>query len=261
MKSFAIVCAALLVALPAATAQTPLLCDHQNQNSYCEIREITLPFSGSIDANTGGVGAITVQGWDNAWVFVRAHVTTSAEDEFQARLLSPSVEIDTSSNRIWASGPYGHSWAVSFEVFLPRASGLELNTRVGAIAISDVTGTIHFNIGVGAATLLGLAGEVAGKTGVGAIAIALAGDRWEGKGIDIETGTGAIRISAASNYSAQFDLRSTLGGIVANFPGAHPTSTGLLGRKLVFQAGAGGSEIRAVTSVGEINLKVVTTEQ
>src|ERR1035437_6917196 len=193
MKSFAIVCAALLVALPAATAQTPLLCDHQNQNSYCEIREITLPFSGSVDANTGGVGAITVQGWDNAWVFVRAHVTTSAEDEFQARLLSPSVEIDTSSNRIWASGPYGHSWAVSFEVFLPRASGLELNTRVGAIAISDVTGTIHFNVAVGAATLSGLAGEVAGKTGVGAIAIALAGDRWEGKGIDIETGTGAIR--------------------------------------------------------------------
>jgi hypothetical protein len=206
------------------------------------------------------VGAITVKGWDNAWVSVRAHVTTSAEDEYQARLISPSVEIDTSSNHIWASGPSGKSWAVSYEVNVPRGTGLQLKTRVGAIAISDVTGTIHFNTEVGAVTLSGLAGEVNGKTGVGAIAIVLAGDRWDGWGIDVTTGTGAIRISAAATYSARFDLRVALGAIITNFPGAHPTASGLLGRTLVLHAGEGGSRIRAATSIGEIDLKGVTTE-
>jgi hypothetical protein len=60
MKSYAKLWAALLMPLAAATAQTSLLCDHQNRDSYCEIREMTLPFSGSIHADTGGVGAITV---------------------------------------------------------------------------------------------------------------------------------------------------------------------------------------------------------
>ncbi len=258
MKSYAKLCAALLMPLAAATAQTSLLCDHQNRDSYCEIREMTLPFSGSIHADTGGVGAITVKGWDNAYVFVRAQVTTSAEDEYAARLISFSVEVDTSSNHIWASGPSGKSWAVSYEVFVPHESGVTLNTRVGAIAISDVAGTIHFKAAVGAIALSRLAGEVDGETAVGAIAIVLAGDRWDGKGIDVRTGTGAIHISAPANYSARFDLRTALGTILTDFPGASPRWTGLLGRQLVLETGEGGSTIQATSSVGAIDLKRVT---
>jgi hypothetical protein len=258
MKRFAILCAAVLVALPAVKAQAPLSCDHQNRNSYCEIREIALSSTGSpavsLDINTGGVGAISVQGWDNPWVFVRAAVNTSADDSWQARQIAQSVAIDTSSNRIWASGPFGKSWAVAYQVFVPHASALELNTRVGAVTISDVTGTIHFTVGVGAVALSGLAGEIEGKTGVGAIALTLSGDHWDGKGIHVETGTGAIRIHASADYSAAFDLRTVLGAIVTDFPGARPTAAGFLGRRLAFDAGAGGALIYAATSVGEVDL-------
>ena len=260
MKSFAILCAAVLVALPAAQAQAPLSCDHQNQNSYCEIREITLASTGSVDINTGGVGAIAVQGWDNPWVFVRAAVNTSADDSWQARQIALSVALDTSSNRIWASGPFGKSWAVAYQVFVPHASALELNTRVGAVAISDVTGTIHFNVGVGAVALSGLAGEVEGKNGVGAIAITLSGDHWDGKGVRVETGMGAIRINAPTDYSASFDLRTAMGAIETSFPGARPTSAGFMGKKLALQAGTGGASIYAATSMGEIDLKTLAPE-
>jgi hypothetical protein len=259
MKSFAIWSAALLIHLAAANAQPSLSCDHRNQNSSCEIREVTLPFSGSISADTGGVGAITVKGWENAYVFVRAQVTTSAEDECEARLIAPAVEIDTSSNHIWASGPSGKSWAVSYEVSVPRESGVELKTRVGAVTIRDVAGTIHFKAAVGSITLTRLAGEVDGETAVGAITIGLAGDRWDGKGINVRTGTGAIRISAPSNYSASFALGTGLGTIVADFPGANVRSMGLLGRQLAFEVGAGGPAIQATTAIGEIDLTRVTT--
>jgi hypothetical protein len=256
MKSFPILCAALLVGLPAASAQTPLLCEHQNENSYCEIRELNLPFSGAVDVRTGGVGAIAVKAWDNAYVLARVHVNTSAGDEWQARAIAAAVQIDTSSDRIWASGPSGKSWAVSYEVFVPRECGLRLHTKVGAISLADVAGTIDVETSVGALTLAGLAGDVEAKTGVGAISVVLAGDRWDGKGLTATTNTGAIQITAATDYSARFDLRTALGGVSTNFPGARTQSTGFLGRKLAFQAGEGGARIQASTSIGQIELTV-----
>jgi hypothetical protein len=256
MKSFTILCAALLVGLPAASAQTPLLCEHQNEDSHCEIREINLPFSGAVDIKTGGVGAIAVRAWDNAYVLARVHVNASAGDEWQARAIAAAVHIDTTSDRIWASGPVGKSWAVSYEVFVPRECGLRLHTKVGAISIVNVAGTIDLETSVGALSLSGLAGEVAAKTGVGAISVVLAGDRWIGKGLIASTGTGAIKITAPANYSARFDLRTALGGVSTDFPGARAQSTGFLGRKLAFHAGAGGARIQASTSIGQIELTV-----
>jgi hypothetical protein len=256
MKSFTILCAALLVGLCAASAQTPLLCDHRNENSYCEVRELNLPFSGAVDVRTGGVGAIAVKAWDNAYVLARVHAYASADDEWQARTIAAAVHIDTTADRIWASGPAGKSWAVSYEVFVPRECGLRLHTKVGAISIADVFGTIDVETSVGALSLSGLAGDVDARTGVGAISVVLPGDHWDGKGFTAKTGTGAIQIAAAANYSARFDLRTALGGVSTDFPGAHTQSTGFLGRILAFHAGAGGARIQASTSVGQIELTV-----
>ena len=195
-----------------------------------------------------------MKSWDNAYVLARAHVNASAGDQWHARAIADDVQIDTASERVWAKGPAGKSWAVSFEVFVPRQCGLRLNTHVGAISIADVNGTIELETSVGALTLSGLAGDVQAKTGVGAISIVLAGDRWEGKGLTATTNTGAIKITAAANYSARFDLRTTLGGVSTDFPGARPQSTGFLGRSLVLRAGQGGAAIQVSTSIGQIEL-------
>src|SRR3954465_10709761 len=133
MKSIAIACCSLLVGLSAATA-------HPHPYSYSETREINVPFSGSFDAETTGVGAITVNSWENDYVLVRAHVNASAWDEYQARFIAGRVEIDASSTRVRVSGPSGQSWAVGFEIFVPRTSALRLKTRVGAISVTDVAG-------------------------------------------------------------------------------------------------------------------------
>jgi hypothetical protein len=243
MKSLLILCAALLAGLPAVAAH------------YSETREIHLPFSGAIDVKTN-VGAIDVKVWDNTWVFARANVHTDAGDEWQARAIAAAVAIDTTSNRIWASGPSRKSWAVSYEIFIPRECALRLLTSVGAISVVDVAGKIDVETSVGALTLSGLSGEVEARTNVGAISIVLAGDRWAGEGLTATTRTGAIKITAAADYSARFDLRTTLGSAATDFPGAHIQSTDFLSRGILFRAGEGGAPIQASTSVGQIELMV-----
>jgi hypothetical protein len=243
MKSLLILCAALLVALPAAAAH------------YSETREIHLPFSGAIDVKAN-VGAIDVKVWENAWVFARARVDTDATDEWQARAIATAVYIDTTSDRVQASGPTGKSWGVSYEIFVPRECGLRLLTSVGAISVADVAGKIDVETSVGALTLSGLSGDVDARTNVGAISIVLAGDRWVGEGLTATTRTGAIKVTAAAGYSARFDLRTALGSVATDFPGARIQSTSFLSRGLVFRAGEGGARIQASTSVGQIELLV-----
>ena len=81
MKSLVILCCSLLVGLSAATA-------HTHSYSYSETREINLPFSGSLDAETM-VGAIIVTSWENDYVLVRAHISTSSfYNEYDARLIA-----------------------------------------------------------------------------------------------------------------------------------------------------------------------------
>jgi hypothetical protein len=221
MKTFATLCCAILLGLPAAAGHL---------RSFEEIREVNLPFSGAVDAETNGVGAITVKGWDNDYVLLRAHVNTSAWDEYQARLIAGMVQIDTSSDRVRVSGPAGKSWAVSYEIFAPRNSALRLKTRVGAISIADVTGAISAETSVGAIELTRVSGPVDAKTEVGAIKI------------------------KTPPASASVDLRTNLGAIKTDFPGARVEPDGFLARKLVIEGD--GPRIHAETSIGQIDLLI-----
>jgi hypothetical protein len=239
MKSFLVLCSALLLALPVAAAE-----------NYTEVRELIVPASGALDANTGGVGAIVVQGWDKDYVQVRASITTNDRADLAL------VQIGIAEGRVWAFSTGAKSWGVEYEISVPRQFGLHLQTKVGAIEVSGVVGVITTETSVGAITLSDLAGDVTAKTGVGAIEVALTGAGWEGKGLTATTSTGAIRITAPLHYAAHFDLSTNVGGITTTFRGAHPQPTSFMGRELVFDSGGGAPIRRATTSVGRIELLV-----
>jgi hypothetical protein len=243
MKSFLILSSALILGLSAATAGT-------NETSFSEVRELIVPSSGTLDANTGGVGAIAVQGWDKDYVSVRATITTNDRADLAL------VQLGIANGRIWAFSTGAKSWGVEYEISVPRQFGLHLETKVGAIEVSGATGVISTETSVGAISLRGLGGDVTATTSVGAIDITLTGAGWEGKGLTAATSTGAIRITAPNRYAAHFDLSTNLGGITTTFRGAHPKSTSFMGKELVFDSAGGGSPIRATTSVGRIELLV-----
>jgi len=220
MKRLVILCCAILVGLSAASAHHSV--------SYFETREINLPFSGSFDAETNGVGSISVRAWENDYVLVRAHVNTSAWDEVQARAIANLVQVDATADRVRVSGPTGQSWAVSYDIFVPRECRLKLHTRVGGITVTDVAGAVSADTSVGAIELTRLTGAV-----------------------DVKTEVGAIRIQTPP-ADASFDLRTNMGAIHSDLPGTRVESTSFFGRRLIVEAGA--PLIRAVTSMGGIDL-------
>ena len=71
--------------------------------------------------------------------------------------------------------------------------------------------------------------------------------------MEARTQVGAIHIKTPPSNAA-FDLRTNLGTIKTDIPGARVESPSFLGRSLVFAIGSGGPRMHAETSVGAIDL-------
>src|SRR5512138_3273995 len=114
----------------------------------CEIREETLvPSGGVIGVDGQQNGGISVKGWDQNQILVRARVQAAAPSAAEAEALGRQVRIEVSAAKIFASGPEQSRdahWAVSYEVFVPRRSDLSLEAHNGGIAIDGVNGHIDF---------------------------------------------------------------------------------------------------------------------
>src|SRR6201988_2390873 len=98
--------------------------------SNCEIREQTLALSGgTIGIDGRQNGGVSVKGWDQNQVLVRARVQTGAPTAAEAEALSKEIRIETSGAKIYASGPDNrrdYNWNVSYEVFVPRRADLSI---------------------------------------------------------------------------------------------------------------------------------------
>src|SRR5947209_18123289 len=100
--SFAVMAA--IAALPAAAQATEqmhqiqsrqdrqargLSCDNSNDNGrqfrHCEMREQQTGFAGRLSVDAGMNGGVTVKGWDQSGVLVRAKIEGWADDESTAK--------------------------------------------------------------------------------------------------------------------------------------------------------------------------------
>jgi DUF4097 and DUF4098 domain-containing protein YvlB len=82
--------------------------------------------------------------------------------------------------------------------------------------------------------------------------VELAGDSWDGGGMDVETTNGGVTMTIPDGYSAELEVGTTNGGIDIDFP---VTIQGRLGRRqLRTTLGDGGSTIRAVTTNGGVRV-------
>ena len=241
---------------------TPRLdCDERNFHndrlvSHCEMKEQTLAApKGTIRIDPGTNGGITVKGWDRNEVWVRARIDTAAETDSEARSMVSSIRFASGASQIHAEGPEMdryHNWSVSYEIFAPRQSDLEMKTFNGGIHLADLRGTIDFEALNGGVTLERLAGQIHGHTTNGGLHIELAGDHWDGHGLDVETTNGGVHLNIPSNYSAHIETSTVNGGVDVDFP---VTVRGRIDKNLSFDMGNGGATIRATTTNGGVKLK------
>lgn len=223
--------------------------------SHCEVRESTVGGSNPIDIDAGTNGGIRVRGWDRADVLVRAKIAAYADSQAEARSLASGVRVDTLGGRVRAEGPEtgnGQSWSVSFEVQVPRTAQLTLNTRNGGISIDDFRGAARFHARNGGVSLSNIGGDIRGETTNGGLSIELAGDRWDGEGLDVETHNGGVRMTMPEYYSAELETGTTNGQVSVDFP---VTVRGTFGRRLNTTLGSGGAKIRAITTNGGVTIR------
>jgi hypothetical protein len=235
-----------------------------NENSWyndrlvgnCEIREQTLaPSGGTIAIDGRQNGGVSVKGWDQNQVLVRARVQTGAPTAEEAKSLAGQIRIETSGSKIFASGPEGrrdYHWDVSYEIFLPRRADLSVETQNGGIAIADVNGRIDFTALNGGVVLKRVGGAVRGSTTNGGLVIELAGDRWDGESLDVSTTNGGIIMSVPENYSAHVQTGTVNGSVNVEFPvNGQDKRT----KQVAFDLGSGGAMVKAMTTNGGVHLK------
>lgn len=230
--------------------------------SNCEIREQTLaPSGGAIAIDGRQNGGISVKGWDQSQILVRARVQAGAPTAAEAEALGKQVRIETSGAKIHATGPESkrdYNWDVSYEVFVPRRADLSLETHNGGIAIADVNGKIDFTALNGGVVLKRVGGAVRGSTTNGGLMIQLSGDRWDGESMDVSTTNGGVILSVPENYSAHIETGTVNGGVNTEFP---VTVKGEVTKQIALNLGSGGATVRAMTTNGGVHLKKLTNNE
>ena len=258
---------ALLAALPAFGQQ------HDNQNrdmncdnnwgnnrraSHCEIQEQTLAATPQIRVDGGMNGGASVKGWSRKDMLIRYKIETQADSDAEAQALARQIHVSTAGGSMHADGPSGFrdmGWGVSYEIFVPWKTDVDLTTHNGGVHIADVNGHITFNAVNGGAHLTRLAGQVSGHTTNGGLSIELAGNRWEGGELNAETTNGGVRLSVPDGYSAQLETGTVNGHINVDFP---VTVQGDIRRQMSVTLGTGGPRVRAVTTNGGVTIKRAT---
>jgi DUF4097 and DUF4098 domain-containing protein YvlB len=227
----------------------------------CEIREQTLAPSGPLSIDGRQNGGVSVKGWDQNQVLVRARIQTGALTAAEAAALGQQIRIETGGSKIFASGPDSdrdHNWSVSYEIFVPRRSDLSVETHNGGIAIAEVTGKIDFAATNGGVVLKRVGGAVRGSTTNGGLVIELAGDRWDGEMLDVRTTNGGVIMSIPENYSAHLETGTVNGGISVDFP---VTVQGRINKELAVNLGSGGATVKATTTNGGVRIRRLGSDE
>lgn len=225
-----------------------------------DLREMTIPASGSLSVDGQQNGGIKVKGADRSDVLVRACVQAWGTSEEAAQSLVNSVKISTGSV-ITADAASDRDWSVSYEISVPRNTNLNLKARNGGIGVSGVDGTMELETMNGGVHLNDVAGDVKGRTTNGGVHVQLAGSNWRGNGLDVTTTNGGVHLQIPETYAANIETGTTNGGFHSNIPALNVTRDDVKGQqrghqpiRLNTSLNGGGAPIRLMTTNGGVHI-------
>ncbi|HEX2204735.1 MAG TPA: DUF4097 family beta strand repeat-containing protein [Longimicrobium sp.] len=262
-RSFAAALALSLAAVPAHAQERGddwvERCRRWNRSDgrqvHCEVRETRLRADGSLSVDGRQNGGVSVRAWDGADVLVRAQIQTQAPSAAEAREIAREITVRTGGETVAAQGPEvgrRQSWSVSYEVFVPRRTNLQLRTNNGPISVNGVAGEMDLQAHNGPLTLREVAGDVRGRTTNGPVTVTLAGSSWSGAGLDVETTNGPVTLAIPEGYSAHLETGTVNGPMSIDFP---VTVQGRVTRRISTDLGRGGAPIRVLTTNGPVTVR------
>jgi DUF4097 and DUF4098 domain-containing protein YvlB len=243
-------------------------CREERRADFCEVREETLRNLNIVDLDARGNGGVAVRGWDRSDVQVRARIVVYERSRDDAQQLAREIQLTTTGGRIRADGPErtrrrnsrngrywedDRYWSVAYELQVPRKAELRLDATNGGISVEDVRGRVEARTVNGGIQLGDVGGDIRGETVNGGLRVELAGEKWDGAGLDLKTVNGGVSLAVPSGFSGELDARTANGGISVDFP---ITVTGLLNnrRQITATLGSGGPRIRLSAVNGGISI-------
>jgi hypothetical protein len=251
-----------LLALPAAAQEPSNWAERcrswnrdENRETVCEERETRLGARESLTVDGRQNGGVSVRAWDGRDVLVRAQIQTTAPSREEAGRIARQVTVSTSGGTIRASGPETEgrrSWAVSYEIFVPRRMDLSIETHNGPISVAGVSGEMELEALNGPMNLRDVGGDVRARTTNGPLNVQLAGSRWSGDGLDAQTVNGPVNLIVPDGYSAELETGTVHGPMRIDIP---VTVRGQVSKHIRTRLGSGGAPIRVMTTNGPVTVR------
>jgi hypothetical protein len=204
--------------------------------------------SGSIDA--------TGRGTNQAHVVATIQARAGTEDEARELAEQVNVHFEGSGNRFALKAdhpplPPNKSVSVSYRIDLPRQTSVEFGSASGSIKVADLIGDVKANTASGHVGATRVQGTVRLKSASGSVEA----EDVSGGDVDLETASGGIRLSRASNLGA-CGLNAASGAVTADHVQANSIQmSSASGRVTLTDAQA--KEIRVHSSSGGVRAEDV----
>ena len=165
-------------------------------------------------------GGVTVRGADVGEFKVTACTAAAGDDDASARAVLSKVVLRSSGSRISIEGPADDRWTGFLLVTAPRdadfsveagngpvsltglSGALSVKTANGPVSLSNLTGSVDVEAANGPVSLKGSSGDVKIRAVNGPLTIALAGTRWEGKGLEADAKNGPLTLKLPDGYAS-----------------------------------------------------------
>jgi DUF4097 and DUF4098 domain-containing protein YvlB len=104
----------------------------------------------------------------------------------------------------------------------------------------------------GGISLNEVAGDVRGRTTNGGVNVNLSGTSWKGKGLDLQTTNGGVRLSMPQNFAAHLEASTVNGGFRSDLDLSVKLKDMRRGVNINSNINGGGAPIRVVTTNGGV---------
>ncbi|MEZ5428166.1 MAG: DUF4097 family beta strand repeat-containing protein [Pyrinomonadaceae bacterium] len=258
-----VICLSGLAVSAQEKSKTYEFCSHNNWSngdkvSYSEKREMTIAATGSLSVDGRQNGGIKVVGENRSDILIQACVQTWGKSEAEAQSIAKAIRIEAGSVVRAENLSEDMNGSVSYHIFVPRATNLNLKAHNGGISISSVQGTLDFETTNGGIKLEDVGGNVRGRTANGGVKVDLTGTSWIGTGLDVETTNGGVKLSLPSNYSANVETGTVNGGFKSDFAELNPPKDEKdrwsRPKRVNASLNGGGAPIRVITTNGGVKV-------
>jgi hypothetical protein len=223
----------------------------------CDVRVQRISAREMLTVRPGQNGAVQIVAADRSDVEIHARMQASADSRGEAASLLRAIQVDVGST-ISTRGPQRDDdahWSVSFVIYVPRNTNLDLQTRNGPISVKNVVGRMELSAQNGPIQLSGVGGDVRAVAQNGPLQVRLTGTRWNGAGLDAETQNGPVQLSIPENYNARLETGTVNGPMESDFPITVTLNAGRSWKRMSMTLGNGGPPVRVVTTNGPVSLR------